>query len=518
MCRTAAIFILSLAAALAASGQNTNFAVRVPCEVQSPSAEALKDLRWIQGSTPLIELAVLRSGQPFTASTNTTVRMLINSSPTGTQWGVATNYLAEGTNATTSFWVSWGIVGTNTANTAGVAQAWTYLVFFEENGRRWWTGSGRLFIEPSTATGDEMNWISLTNLARVAWGNVYGSVTDNVSLVNYIAGLAGADSVARAGVSSNAASIAILTTNKLGVDAAALAYQPIGSYLTASDTNAHDGAARASISIMETGKLDVATAAGTYIPTTRLATRFPASTTAKLMTMYHRHYQDVENQPPYMDLFKFNETNGVCVITYYTNGMAYERIINFERGSIGGTWNFWISPTIGYDSNHIAVAVVVGTTTNKADENGIIDLGEQVSGISASTATGIAQTVATSYGFAPTSSVETIAGTAVANAMTHGLKPILPAVVEGGAVTIWAESNAWWDVDCSVNAVTAAVPWVINTNGWTSGELPIVGIVIRRGTNTFALPAGAVTNSAMPAASTTNAYVLWNNGTDWVFE
>lgn len=202
-----AAFSILLSAAFYAVGADTNFAVRLDCELQTAGPASLKDVNWTQGQTPLMELRVLRSGRPISADTNTSVRMLFASSQTATAYAVATNYWPS-TNAS-SYFVQWGAIGTNTAGTGTAARAWFYTVYFDKisSGETYWSGNGEIYIEKSTSLADGLNWIAATNLPRVAWPNVLGDPSSNQALADYLAQSAGEDSAARAGVASNAASI-----------------------------------------------------------------------------------------------------------------------------------------------------------------------------------------------------------------------------------------------------------------------------------------------------------------------
>lgn len=63
--------LLLIAAAFVARGQDTNFAFRVPCEVQTADTDSLPELVWLQGSTPLIQAVPMRLGKALAADSNT---------------------------------------------------------------------------------------------------------------------------------------------------------------------------------------------------------------------------------------------------------------------------------------------------------------------------------------------------------------------------------------------------------------------------------------------------------------
>lgn len=162
------------------------FAYRLPAEIQTPGPEALEALTWQQGSTPLIQVDVLRRGRPVNAGTNTTVRMIIGPSATGTYYAVATN--TPGTN--TSYYVQWPTIGTNSCGTGTTAQAWFYTVYFEAAGKRYWTGNGDLYIEKTTSTDpDGLVWQTNTS-GYAVWGTVTGTLSNQTDLWAALAGKA----------------------------------------------------------------------------------------------------------------------------------------------------------------------------------------------------------------------------------------------------------------------------------------------------------------------------------------
>lgn len=139
--------ILFAAIAITAAAQDWSIPVECPLEVRQPYN--LKELNFSQGQTPLMAFSVTRRGRPEPVDTDTIVRMIIGPSATSDYFAVATNSIA--TNST--YFVQWPTIGTNTLN-----QAWWYTVYFEKGGRRYWSGNGDLFIEPTTSTGDGLTW------------------------------------------------------------------------------------------------------------------------------------------------------------------------------------------------------------------------------------------------------------------------------------------------------------------------------------------------------------------------
>ena len=139
------------------------FAKRIRCEVNADGNEPveLEGLRWLQGTTPLVQLDVYRDGRPVTGvDTGTVARMVIGPTSTGTYYAASTNYAA--TNG--AFLVQWPTVGTNSST-----NVWWYTVFFERGGFRYWTGSGELRIAQTTSTAEDgLVWQTNTTCAAIA--------------------------------------------------------------------------------------------------------------------------------------------------------------------------------------------------------------------------------------------------------------------------------------------------------------------------------------------------------------
>jgi len=121
--------------------------------MQSASPTALQSIEWQQGTTPLMRIEPLDNGRPIAANQETVVRMVIGPSATNELFSAA-----ESTVATNDYYlIQWPTIGTNTAS-----EAWWYTVYFEENGHRYWTGNGELFINATTSTAqDGLVWIDV---------------------------------------------------------------------------------------------------------------------------------------------------------------------------------------------------------------------------------------------------------------------------------------------------------------------------------------------------------------------
>lgn len=153
-----------------------DFAVRVGCDFQQPE-KGLMDLHVLQGSTPLVLAMPQASEMELTPDTNTSVRMIIGPSETGSIYAVRTNYAIAGG----GYAIDWPTIGTNSSG-----QAWFYTLLFDREGKTYWSGSGALYIDSSTYTGpDGLVWIEYTT-PNVGWANVVGDPADNAALVQYV--------------------------------------------------------------------------------------------------------------------------------------------------------------------------------------------------------------------------------------------------------------------------------------------------------------------------------------------
>jgi len=104
--------------------------------------------------------------------------------------------------------------------------------------------------------------------------------------------------------------------------------------------------------------------------------------------------------------------------------------------------------------------------------------------------------------------------------ITDGFHVATPAIVTDGAAYLWAESNAWWTLDVTgANTLTAAVPWVISTNGLAVGEIPALAVKVALAdseTNTWWWGSILTNSVTTPTAGSTNLFMLLWNGAAWV--
>lgn len=174
--------ILLTAAALfarnpAQAAPNLDFAVRVGCDFQQPE-RGLMDLHVLQGSTPLV-LAMPKAGNvALTPDPDTSVRMIIGPTETGSIYAVRTNSAIAGG----GYAIDWPTIGTNSSG-----RAWFYTLLFDREGKTYWSGSGALYIDASGYTGpDGVEWIEYTT-PNTTWQNILGDdPSANAALKAYI--------------------------------------------------------------------------------------------------------------------------------------------------------------------------------------------------------------------------------------------------------------------------------------------------------------------------------------------
>ena len=148
MNRLTATIITLLLATSSAFAQG--YATKIRAEVQTAGEQSLRALEWQQGSTPLIRVEPLDNGRPIAADTNMNVRMIIGESATAELYAVANASTATGN----YYEIQWPTIGTNTTD-----GAWWYTIYFEKEGRRYWTGNGELYVNATTSTAqDGLHW------------------------------------------------------------------------------------------------------------------------------------------------------------------------------------------------------------------------------------------------------------------------------------------------------------------------------------------------------------------------
>jgi hypothetical protein len=174
---TAAAVLFGSIYAPAQAAPNLDFAVRVGCDFQQPE-RGLMDLHVLQGSTPLV-LAMPKAGNvALTPDPDTSVRMIIGPTETGSIYAVRTNYAIAGG----GYAIDWPTIGTNSSG-----RAWFYTLLFDRDGKTYWSGSGALYIDASGYTGpDGVEWIEYTT-PNTTWQNILGDdPSANAALKAYI--------------------------------------------------------------------------------------------------------------------------------------------------------------------------------------------------------------------------------------------------------------------------------------------------------------------------------------------
>jgi hypothetical protein len=495
------IFAVLLAVCNLALAQSP-YATRLPAELQAAQMDSLDDLTWLQGTTPAIRVEPLVRGRPVAVDEQTTVRMIVGPSATGTLYAARTN-LAAVTNA---YEIQWPTIGTNTGGTA-----WFYTLLFDRAGLTYWSGSGRLYIEASTSTASNgLEWIEYT-IPSVGWANVVGDPGDNAALVQYVADHGGGsadDTVARAGVASNAADIAIMQTGKLDVATAASTYQPLGSYITGA-------------TVAEGTPLGVTTNAGV------LAFTIPAGGEGGDASGWSGYAATQA-----VDMAGFSIVGVNTLTSEIENSIVLDEA-NVEWagavafGLVDGT-NVWLGRVNDTESSRIAAlaegsgvdaatatniaeAVVAAATTN--DMTGIdwASLGGEGGGITEATAGGIAtnaaQNVIAAGGYVTAAGAGEIATNVVTEAiapLNDALNLLTAAAITGTTVYVDASAARWWKLTATDEQ--AVETWEITTTGASANHAVHIPIRCVRGTNSWAWPTG-ITNAA-PSATTDTLYIL----------
>lgn len=467
--KTSLTFLLLAATAF---GQDTNFAVRLACEMQTAGPASLADLTWQQGTTPHVAVSPLRLGRPIAVDPLTTVKMIIGQSGMVTNYALATNWLA--TNGV--YYVQWPTVGTNSAGTNATAQAWWYTVHFERDGRRYWTGDGRLYIEPTTSTAaDGLNWQTITagaaidTVAREQIA-IVSNMVDNIEVgaVEY-------------GITSNTAyegniGHAVSNLARSAYTSAAGAAAVAAAALPASETGAVIAAARANLVAIydSNGVWNVDMTLGT-----NQSTRMLVGNGQELV------FGDEEVF--YQNLNLWSTVMGTNVWDGRVNDTEAARIAALASGS---GWT-----NLAFDGTGNAITGATASTTTLTLQRGTIS------------GTG------SSYNFiAGTNVTLTVATTNVTiNANPQARSPIstaTTATVTGGNAMIYPESNSWWRIPSD-----SVTNFVISTNGLSSADSTAsIGLSIVRTTNTWSWGANVVTNGmavSIPPANSTSLYMLW---------
>ena len=183
--------IAALAIALLASAAPAQtFVQHLKCELETASGSSLPPKTILQGTTPLWSLDQYRQGQAVAASTDGTVRavVVLGQSATNGPWASITNYATSGY----GYLVQFPVVGTNSGG--ATAAPWWYTVLYQSTaGKTYWSGSGRLTIEPTQYSGEDgLGWGASTNncavliaaetAARIAADAALGVRIDNITV------------------------------------------------------------------------------------------------------------------------------------------------------------------------------------------------------------------------------------------------------------------------------------------------------------------------------------------------
>ena len=145
-------------AIMATPATDREWATRVKCEIQSAGGDSLPPQVWQQGTMPLLSLDQYRQGKAIDADTNATAIVRFGPTATSAYFISVTNYATSGN----GFLVQLPTLGTNTQYGTSTASNWWYTAYFERDGKRYWTGNGRVQILATTSTGDGLTWQTVT--------------------------------------------------------------------------------------------------------------------------------------------------------------------------------------------------------------------------------------------------------------------------------------------------------------------------------------------------------------------
>jgi len=158
----------------ACAASDRDWAVRVPCEMQTAGPASLPTLNMMQGTSPLLSLDQYRSGAELAATSAVTCVVSIGPTLTNGYYIVSTNYATEGN----GYLVQLPFLGTN-------GTRWAYTAIFERAGRKYWTGNGLVTITRSDVTGDANLWSGADSYVptgrTVTVNGVVGGLSSNVS-------------------------------------------------------------------------------------------------------------------------------------------------------------------------------------------------------------------------------------------------------------------------------------------------------------------------------------------------
>lgn len=196
--KRATFFLLPLILAGMAGGalEEISFATRLRCDVNTPCGSSLDRLTFQQGTTPLIDVQVLRGGRPIATDTTVTARLVFGASATAAVYSVSTNYAVTNN----SYLVQVSTVGTNSA--AATNGLWWYTLYFDRAGKTFWTGNGELVIEKTTSTADGTVWQPITTSQAVSDHNTNGAAHADIRALIPTLPTAYTDTTARAMASS----------------------------------------------------------------------------------------------------------------------------------------------------------------------------------------------------------------------------------------------------------------------------------------------------------------------------
>ena len=506
--KTALAILLLSAFALCAIGQDTNYSLRVMADFNSPE-HGVRDLTMLQGSAPILEVAPMRGATKVAADDETIVRFVLAPSATNENFVITNAYLA--TNH--SYYIQLPSLGTNTCPAGSdVPDPWWYSILFYKSGGLYWAGSGKAYIEQTSVTGDPLSWQAIAGgITNIIVNGETGVVANGMASVTITAETGSGFPLTEDGDLAGHS----LTNGSFVGDGSGL------TNLTGSITNISTG-------LTGNGSDDALRINSTVVTNNQADVKF-GEVGATLINVGDVIVHD--------DVL----INGDLAVVGTSSNIQWT-YVDIRTQVLGGTTTSYVDQTIYSTqvSYRTIITNIVETyyTTNIVSHvstvGGNIDYGQAGSVVLPHLTDGAESNLVGSGTWVLTNATvqlaadATLGGVNIATGtpiysttyITDGFRVATPAIVTDGAAYLWAESNAWWTLDVTgANTLTAAVPWVISTNGLAVGEIPALAVKVALAdsdTNTWSWGSILTNSVTTPTAGSTNLFMLWWNGAAWV--
>ena len=513
--------MLVILTAWVAFGQNTNFATRIYADFDSPE-DGVRDLTMLQGTAPILEINPVRGTRRINADTGTTVKIVFGPSATNTYFVQTNAYLA--TNQ--SYFIQLPTLGTNTcAAGSDVPSPWWYSLLFYSNDGLYWAGEGRMYIEATDATGEALSWQTIAGgvseevdpvlaaLLATADPNSTNALLADGTLFDISALLAagsGFPLTEDGDLAGNSLTNGFFVGDGSGLTNLTGSITNISTGLTG---NGSDDALRINSTVVTNKQADVefGEVGATLINVGDVIVHDDVLINGDLAVVgtssnIQWTYVDIRTQ------VLGGTTTSYVDKTIYSTQVSYKTIITNIVETYYQTNIVSLVSTVGGNIDYgQAGSVVLPHLTDGAESN-LVGSGTWV----------LTNATVQLAADATLGGVNIATGTPIYSTtyITDGFRVATPAIVTDGAAYLWAESNAWWTLDVTgANTLTAAVPWVISTNGLAVGEIPALAVKVALAdseTNTWSWGSILTNSVTTPTAGSTNLFMLWWNGAAWV--